>query len=77
MPLNVIVTIDKDHLDDLKNVALKLEKEGLSISDVKDYGLIFGQLDSSKISKIKNHKEVANVESDNYIQLPPPDSEIQ
>ena len=76
-PTNVIVTIDKQHLDDLPGVANKLSNDGLHVSDIKDYGLIFGQVDSSRINVIRNHSEVNDVAEESYVQLPHPDSDIQ
>lgn len=77
MPTNVIVTIDRQHLSDLQHVASKLEQAGLQVSEIKDYGLIFGQLEHSKIDLLKGYDEVNDIEEEGHVQLPDPNSDIQ
>lgn len=77
MQVDLIITLNEDALGNLSSVVERLRNHGVSVSDVKTYGVIMGKGDSSLISKLSQDKEIESVKEDYYTQLPPPDAEIQ
>jgi len=77
MMVDLIITLHKDDVKDMASLLERFKQEGLSISNVTDYGVIMGRGDKSIIEKLSQQKEVESVMEDYYTQLPPPEADIQ
>ena len=73
----IIITIYEIYLDRLTIVAEQLHREGLVIVHVYEFGVIIGMAEEEAIPRIRNHKEVASLEEDKQVNVPPPDAEVQ
>ena len=61
----------------MPSILERFKKEGLSVSNVTDYGVIMGSADKRSFEKWSREKEVESIVEDAFTQLPPPDSAIQ
>lgn len=73
----IIITIYEIYLDRLTIVAEQLHREGLVIVHIYEFGVIIGMAEEEAIPGIRNHKEVASLEEDKQVNIPPPDAEVQ
>ncbi len=77
-PQDVTVSVDDEHVADVREVADRLREAGLSINELfEELGVITGQIDESRADTLKNVEGVASVERSRDYQLAPPDSDIQ
>ena len=77
MMIDLIITLKMDDVKDMTSLVERFQQQGLSVSNVTDYGVIMGRGDKSLIPKLSQQKEVESVMQDYYTQLPPPHSDIQ
>jgi len=77
MNLSLIITVRRDYLHKLKELAERFQQQGLTISQITDYGVIMGEGDATVKNRIRSEREVESVITDFYTQLPSPDSDIQ
>ncbi|NLX65540.1 MAG: hypothetical protein GXZ19_02000 [Bacteroidales bacterium] len=73
----IIITIYEIYLDQLTVVAEQLHREGLVIIHLYEFGLIIGMAEEEVIPRLRNYKEVASLEEEKQVHIPPPDSEVQ
>lgn len=74
---NVVITISESCLDRLKSVADALHQEGLTITNLYEFGVIIGHADDKVINILRKHEEIISLTEQKYISISPPDSEIQ
>jgi len=73
-----IVTVDDDHLDQIREIADRCRSLGMEVQQVLNQaGVISGRVDPRKVAKVQQVRGVSSVEPAGSIQIPPPDSEIQ
>ena len=64
-------------MGNLKSIADLLKKEGLTITNLYDFGVITGSAEEIIIKKLRDHKEVISLTEEKQAFIAPPDSEIQ
>ena len=74
---NIVITISENYLDNLKSIADLLRQEGLTITNLYDFGVITGCAEEIIIKKLRDHKEVISLTEEKQAFIAPPDSEIQ
>lgn len=77
MKKNVIITISEDYLDNINSVVNLLNKDGLAIGNIFEFGIITGIVDENKIENIKKHPEILSLSEDEPQKISPPENEIQ
>jgi hypothetical protein len=76
--IDIVVTVSEDRRGDLEQIALDLERRGVSIaSTLHSLGMILGTASASALAQIRNADGIAAVEAAGSVQLPPPGSEVQ
>jgi alkylhydroperoxidase/carboxymuconolactone decarboxylase family protein YurZ len=76
--VNLSVTVDDAHQDQILAVAAALQAAGLQVEQTMEtIGVITGTADASQISNLSRVAGVANVEQGQAVQLPPSDSPLQ
>lgn len=76
--VNVIVTVEDDHCDQINEVAEQLRAAGMSIESTMEYsGIIAGSIEPGKIEEISRLAGVAHVEAARQFQLAPPHSKVR
>lgn len=74
----VIVTLDDQHVRDIRQVADKCRAAGMLVQDSLEFlGQITGEIDPEKESALSQIPGVLSVDASEEYQLPPPDSEVQ
>lgn len=73
----IVITISEIYLDRLTIVAEMLHKDGLSIIQVYEFGVIVGEVHEEMIPSIRKHKEVVSLIVEKQVGIPPPDSQVQ
>jgi methylmalonyl-CoA mutase cobalamin-binding subunit len=75
--MQLVVSIDEGHLNNLKKIEKALIKAGFKVTEVMSaVGVVTGTISSDKYNQLLSIEGVHISESQNY-QLPPPDSELQ
>lgn len=75
---HVIVSVADDQLADMSTVVDALRRAGLTVTDVLDgAGVITGTVAGNAVAGLATVPGVVDVESQQEIQLPPPDSPVQ
>lgn len=77
MKKHIIITISEDHLDQINAIANLLDKEGLQVKHVFEFGVITGVVEDHHIESIKAYPEVFSLSEDLTQSIPPPDNDIQ
>jgi len=76
--MKVIISVDDDRVEDISTVVDALRDAGLQVSAVlTGAGVVTGTVDGDRISSLSAVPGVADVEAEQTIALPPPDSSVQ
>lgn len=75
--MKIVITISEEYLNKLNSVADLLQRDGLHINSLYDFGVITGDADKDIINKLRNYKEIVSLTLDKEVNIAPPDSEIQ
>ena len=76
--VNLLISVDDRHREQISKVVEALQASGLKIEIVmKQTGVITGSIDSIQVEGISQVEGVAAVEVEQKFQLKPPESEIQ
>ncbi len=73
----VIITVSEYYLDRLSIVAEGLREEGLTITQLYEFGVIIGVAEEEAIQRIREHKEIEGLTEEKETGIAPPDSEVQ
>jgi hypothetical protein len=63
-PMNVMVTLDEDHRDQLDAVASHLEAAGMSVADKFLGGVIVGEVSSADFAKLHTVEGIKKIEEE-------------
>jgi hypothetical protein len=76
--VNVTVTVDRDHLAAIADVASALRATGMQVEQVLgDIGMVVGSIEADAESSVRAVDGVQSVDRSLGFQLPPPNSPIQ
>jgi hypothetical protein len=76
--VNVTVTVDRDHVAAIADVASALRATGMQVDQVLgEVGMVVGSIDPAAESSVRAVDGVQSVDRSLGFQLPPPDSPIQ
>ncbi|MBE9124625.1 MULTISPECIES: ketohydroxyglutarate aldolase [unclassified Coleofasciculus] len=76
--INVSVSLDDEHIDQILEVAHNLESAGMKVENMMSgIGVLTGSCDSEKIEVLARVEGVSAVEPERRVQIAPPESEIQ
>ena len=76
--VNVIISIDDEHLAEITSVAEILQQAGFELDQILDLlGIISGTCEENRLNDLRQISGVAAVEIDQNYQLSPPDSAVQ
>lgn len=73
----IIITVSEYYLHELNVVADELREEGVTITQLHEYGVIVGLAAEETIERIRHHKEVAALTEEKEVKIAPPDAQIQ
>ncbi len=73
----IVITISEYYLNQLNVVADELREEGMTITQLYEYGVIVGLAEEETIERIRHHKEVETLTKEKEAKIAPPDAEIQ
>ena len=73
----IVITVSEYYLHELNVVADELREEGVTITQLHEYGVIIGLAADETIERIRHHKEVAALTEEKEARIAPPDTEIQ
>jgi ribosome-interacting GTPase 1 len=77
-PVNVVVSVDDDHLDALDKVVTELRHAGLRVDSVLDaVGVVTGTVAGVSVRALESVPGVAEVELQRVNRVAPPDAEVQ
>jgi hypothetical protein len=74
---NIIVTVSENYLDKLQFVTDMLHKEGMTITNLYEFGVIIGNAEEEVIKKLTSNKAIISLTEDTQVYVPPPDTDIQ
>lgn len=74
---NIVITISESYLDKLKSIADLLKRDGMTITNLYDFGVITGNAEDKIINKLRDHKEIISLTEEKQAFISPPDAEIQ
>ena len=74
---NIVITVAEGYLDKLKSIADILRKDGLTITNLYEFGVITGNAEDKIIKKLRDHKEILSLTEEKQAFIGPPDSDIQ
>lgn|GEM_PF-2297178 len=75
--VEVIVTVDDEHVNELAKITKHLEKIGLEVGQVLEFtGQVFGSCSVGKIKSLAAVSGVSAVERSREVVLPPPDAGV-
>ncbi|CAG5069389.1 hypothetical protein DYBT9623_02125 [Dyadobacter sp. CECT 9623] len=74
---SIVITISETYLSNLRTVADELCEEGLTITNLFEFGVITGHADEEILGKLRDHKEVISLTEEKQATIPPPDSPVQ
>lgn len=76
--VNISVTVDDAHQDQLMEVAAALQAAGMQVEhSLETIGVITGSCEASQIASLSQVAGVASLEPAQEVQLPPTDSPLQ
>ena len=76
--VNLSVTVDDAHQDQISEVAAALQAAGMQVEQTMEtIGVITGSAETSQIGNLSRVAGVANIEQGHEVQLPPSDSPLQ
>jgi hypothetical protein len=76
--MEVIVTLDEDHLSQITEVAEQLNAMGLrNINTLGSIGAISGRISSGLLDKLQGIPGVSAIEPSGSVHIAPPESDIQ
>ncbi len=76
--MNVLVSINDDHLDRFSEVVKEAENAGMQVEQkMEELGVLTGSIDSQKVEPLRRLEGVSHVEESRRVGIPPPDSDIQ
>ncbi len=76
--VNVTVTVDRDHVAAIADVASALRATGMQVEQVLgDVGMVLGTIDAGAEDSVRAVDGVQSVDRSLGFQLPPPDSPVQ
>ncbi len=73
----IVITISEYYLHELNVVADELREEGVTITQLHEYGVIVGLAAEETIERIRHNKEVLALTEEKEARIAPPDAEIQ
>jgi hypothetical protein len=74
---NIVITVAEGYLDKLKSIADILRKDGLTITNLYEFGVITGNAEDKIIKKLRDHKEILSLTEEKQTFIGPPDTDIQ
>lgn len=74
---NIIITVSESYLDKLKSFADLLRNDGLTITNLYEFGVITGKAEDRVIKKLRDYKEIISLTEDKQAFIAPPDADIQ
>ena len=74
---NIVITVSENYLDKVKSLADLLRKDGLTITNLYEFGVITGNAEDRIIKKLRDHKEIISLTEDKQAFVAPPDAGIQ
>ncbi len=77
MAKNIVITVSENALDKLELLADILRSDGLTITNLFDFGVITGNAEDKVIEKLRGYKEIISLEEDKQAFVAPPDADIQ
>ena len=76
--VNLSVTVDDAHQDQISEVAAALQAAGMQVEQTMEtIGVITGTAETGQIGNLSRVAGVANVEQGHEVQLPPSNSPLQ
>ncbi len=76
--VNVVVSVDDDHVDATNEVAERLRATGMQVEETMDaLGTVAGSVDSSLVGRLASVEGVSEIEEERVYQLPDPDADLQ
>jgi UDP-N-acetylmuramate-alanine ligase len=76
--VNLLVSVDDEHLDRFSEVVKGVEDVGMEVEEkLEDLGVLTGSIDPEKVEPLRRVKGVSHVEESRRFQIPPPDSDVQ
>lgn len=76
--VDVIVTIDEKHSNQLQVIAAQLAAEGFKVNEtLGNVGAITGKAQPDSLDRLRGISGVIAVELSGDVKIPPPDSDIQ
>ncbi len=76
--VNLLVSVDDEHMDRLSEVAEKAKDVGMDVEQkLEEIGVITGSIDSEKVEPLREVEGVSQVEESRRLQIAPPDRDIQ
>ncbi len=73
----IVITVSEYYLHELNVVADELREEGVTITQLHEYGVIVGLAAEETIERIRHHKEVESLTEEKIPKIAPPDAHIQ
>ena len=73
----IIITVSEYYLQQLNVVADELREEGVTITQLHEYGVIVGLAAEETIERIRRHKEVAALTEEKEVRIAPPEAQVQ
>jgi hypothetical protein len=78
MEIQVIVTVDADHLGRINEVVRQLRAAGMLVDQVlSTLGIVTGSVSSAQLVSLEAIPGVASVEEETSFQIAPPDADVQ
>lgn len=76
--VNVTVTVDREHLAAISDVAEALRATGMQVDQVLgDVGMVLGSIEADAEQSVRAVEGVQSVDRSLEFRLPPPDSAVQ
>ncbi|REE72999.1 hypothetical protein C8E05_2399 [Rhodococcus wratislaviensis] len=76
--IGITVTVDADHLDNIEAVGAALRLRGMRVDQVLGaIGIISGAVGEEECAVLESVPGVQSVETENIVQIPPPDENPQ
>ncbi len=73
----IVITVSEYYLHELNVVANELREEGVTITQLHEYGVIVGLAEEETIERIRHHKEVESLTEEKEVKIAPPSAQIQ
>ncbi len=73
----IVITLSEIYLSRLNAVVEEFQQEGLTITQLYEFGVIIGVAEEGTIARIRNHKGVTSLVEEKQVDIPPPDAEVQ